>query len=220
MDYGRKLRHGGSLNIAETTKFVSRHKVMAAAKLFRAFRRKEVSLPNKEFGVRFGVNEVDPHLVAIGNVAPALAEEEGQPYTTKQAEQLPSILEAVHTVFERQSGKQLPQGVGKFVALRSAVLKELSAKGVDLVASGFQATPEDYAREADFNMLLQYMLLVAHRSLVNKPLPLAKRAGEDEAVTQPPAITKLREAGKKVGMMAIIMQRLRGARQAAKTLIR
>ncbi|KAK4540317.1 hypothetical protein LTR36_009629 [Oleoguttula mirabilis] len=159
---GRELRY----NIQEA---------YTAAQFFAEYHRGKVSLPAEDFGISIDMNAIDAHLVAIGNIAPVMAWEVGKPYTSRQTDTMPSILEAIHVVFQRLSRQQIHsnhEDMRLARMLKASVAEELAKQGVDLHECGFTADGSSPGnRERDFNMLLNYMLLVAHQSLLSKPLP-------------------------------------------------
>ena len=152
----------------------------AAAMFFASFRRGEVKLAETRFGIRFNTKEIDAHLVALGNIAPDLAAEVGKPYTSKQLEHLPRVLEALSAIFGRLGRMRvdcLDEDASTATILKASVCAELQRQGIDLYESGFMAeaarSESRKDRTKDLDTLLDYVLLVAHQSLLNKPLPAA-----------------------------------------------
>lgn len=159
-----------------------------AAEFFVGFRRREVSLPKATFAIRIDMNLISAHLIALANIAPALASEVGKTYSSKQIEQMPRILEAVHTVFQRLTftvTHSREEDIDVCRPLKASIVEELQRQRIDLQESGFLTDPASVSvnnRTADFDMLLEYLILVCHQSTVNTPLPPTKRRTASERV--------------------------------------
>ncbi|KAK5122462.1 hypothetical protein LTR85_004046 [Meristemomyces frigidus] len=145
-----------------------------AAQFFAVYHRSNSNSLPEDFSVLIDMNTIDAHLVAFGNLSPALAFETGTPYTSKQTTEVPRILEAISTVCRTLAAQQDEyslQGTELTRDLKAAVHKELAKRDIDVRQS---SVPNAIATESSqqkngLDSLLDYLLLVAHRTLLSKP---------------------------------------------------
>lgn len=142
--------------------------IAAAGSFALSFLRGEVRLPDTAFGISVtSLDIVAAHLLAIGNFLPRLAHATGKLYASKQLQHWSLTIEALYNVPVRQARTQ-PEGceAGLFGRLKTEIRDELAGKGVNLHQSGFLADTWTSAyffdREADFDRLIEFMLLVSH----------------------------------------------------------
>ncbi|RMZ01431.1 hypothetical protein D0860_07616 [Hortaea werneckii] len=148
--------------------------VLEAGKTFALFIRGHVGLPTSMTGVIFEMSVIDAHILAVANIAPAYAFEVGKPYTSAQLRHLPMILAAIRATLRAIMRMDISGGMhspGWLInSPRASVDARLRQQGASLESSGFQGREAEGAA-IGLDTVLQYIVYVLHRCLVNKPLP-------------------------------------------------
>ncbi|KAI7264363.1 hypothetical protein KC345_g8830 [Hortaea werneckii] len=148
--------------------------VLEAGKTFALFIRGHVGLPTSMTGVVFQMSVIDAHILAVANIAPAYAFEVGKPYNSAQLRHLPMILAAIHATLRAIMRVDISGGMhspGWLInSLRASVNARLRQQGASLESSGFEGKEAEGAA-VGLDTVLQYIVYVLHRCLVNKPLP-------------------------------------------------
>ncbi|KAI7158103.1 hypothetical protein KC349_g5087 [Hortaea werneckii] len=148
--------------------------VLEAGKTFALFIRGHVGLPTSMYGMAIQMSVVDAHILAVANIAPAYAFEVGKPYTSAQLRHLPMILAAVHATLRALMRTDISGGLDSpswlINSFKASVDARLRKQGTSLESSGFEGKDVEGAA-IDLNTMLQYIVYVLDRCLVNKPLP-------------------------------------------------
>ncbi|RMY76515.1 hypothetical protein D0862_13726 [Hortaea werneckii] len=148
--------------------------VLEAGKTFALFIRGHVGLPTSMCGVAIQMSVVDAHILAVANIAPAYAFEVGKPYTSVQLRHLPMILAAIHATLRALVRIIISGGLDSpgwlINSLKASVDARLNKQGASLESSGFEGQ-EAEGTAIDLDTILQYIVFVLHRCLINKPLP-------------------------------------------------
>ncbi|KAI7211089.1 hypothetical protein KC333_g7855 [Hortaea werneckii] len=148
--------------------------VLEAGKTFALFIRGHVGLPTSMCGVALQMSVVDAHILAVANIAPAYAFEVGKPYTSAQLRHLPMILAAIHATLRALMRIDISGGLDSpgwlINSFKASVDARLRKQGASLDSSAFEGK-EAEGTAVNLDTILQYIVFVLHRCLVNKPLP-------------------------------------------------
>ncbi|KAI7354945.1 hypothetical protein KC367_g3157 [Hortaea werneckii] len=148
--------------------------VLEAGKTFALFIRGHVGLPTSMCGIIIQMSVIDAHILAVANIAPAYAFEVGKPYTSAQLRHFPMILAAIHGSLRALMRIDISGGLhspGWLIdSLRASMDAWLRKKGASLKSSGFEGK-EAEGTAIGLDRILQYIVYVLHRCLINKPLP-------------------------------------------------
>ncbi|KAI7083571.1 hypothetical protein KC356_g7450 [Hortaea werneckii] len=154
--------------------------VLEAGKTFALFIRGHVGLPTSISGVVFQMSAIDAHILAVANIAPAYAFEVGKLYTSAQLRHLPMILAAIHATLRAVMRSDISGGMhspGWLInSFKASVDAWLRTKGTSLELSGFEGEAAE-GMAIGLGTILQYVVYVLHRCLVNKPLPPLPSSG-------------------------------------------
>ncbi|GAB1737640.1 hypothetical protein NU219Hw_g2055t1 [Hortaea werneckii] len=148
--------------------------VLEAGKTFALFIRGHVGLSTSMCGVAIQMSVIDAHILAVANIAPAYAFEVGKPYTSAQLRHLPMILAAVHATLRALMRTDTSGGLDSpgwlINSFKASVDARLRKQGASLESSGFEGEAAE-GTAIDLDTILQYVVFVLHRCLINKPLP-------------------------------------------------
>ncbi|KAI7204511.1 hypothetical protein KC316_g4232 [Hortaea werneckii] len=148
--------------------------VLEAGKTFALFIRGHVGLPTSMCGVAIQMSVMDAHILAVANIAPAYAFEVGKPYSSAQLRHLPMILAAIHATLRALMRTDINGGLDSpswlINSFKASLDARLRKQGTSLKLGGFEGK-EVESVAIDMDTILQYIIFVLHRCLVNKPLP-------------------------------------------------
>ena len=147
---------------------------LEAAKTLALFIRGHKALPRVLFGIRIDIRQIDAHLLALANIAPAYAADIGKSYTSAQTQHLPMILLAIHNTLQavaKDRTNDIDNDARLVGFLKASIDAELTDQHTSLTKSGFEAKEAQAGSVFGFDRMLESVVYVMYDSLMSKPLP-------------------------------------------------